>query len=122
MVGPRPERPIFADEFSKNVGNYDIRYFVKAGLTGYAQVYGKYNTRVSDKILMDVIYITNYSFLLDIKIILLTTKTMFVKSATEGLDEEKDKNLTSEDKEEKRRTETMKMLGESENEENQPDV
>ena len=122
VVGPRPERPIFADEFSKNVGNYDIRYFVKAGLTGYAQVYGKYNTRVSDKILMDVIYITNYSFLLDIKIILLTTKTMFVKSATEGLDEKKDRNLSADEKEEKRRSETMKMLSESENEDIHSDV
>lgn len=110
VVGPRPERPVFADEFSKHVGNYDTRYFVKAGLTGYAQVYGKYNTRVSDKILMDMIYITNYSFLLDIKIILLTTKTMFVKSATEGLDEERDKMLSSEDKEQTRRAETIKML------------
>lgn len=112
VVGPRPERPVFADEFSKNVRNYDTRYFVKAGLTGYAQVYGKYNTRVSDKILMDMIYITNYSFLLDIKLILLTTKTMFVKSSTEGLDEEKDRVLSAEYKEEKRRTETVKLLDE----------
>lgn len=110
VVGPRPERPIFADDFSKNVGNYDTRYFVKAGLTGYAQVYGKYNTRVSDKILMDMIYIANYSFLLDIKIILLTTKTMFVKSATEGLDEENDRMLSADEKEEKRRSETVYNL------------
>lgn len=108
VVGPRPERPIFADRFSESVGNYDTRYFVKAGLTGYAQVYGKYNTRVSDKILMDMIYITNYSFLLDLKIIILTTKTMFVKSATEGLDEEKDRILSSAEKE--RREETVRML------------
>ncbi len=110
VVGPRPERPVFADYFSENVKNYDTRYFVKAGLTGYAQVYGKYNTRVSDKILMDVIYIVNYSFLLDIKIILLTAKTMFMKSATEGLDEERDAILSSEDKEEKRIEETLANL------------
>ena len=110
VVGPRPERPIFADRFSEDVGNYDTRYFVKAGLTGYAQVYGKYNTRASDKILMDLIYITNYSFLLDIKLIILTTKTMFVKSATEGLNEENDKMLSSEEKEEQRRAETVKIL------------
>ena len=110
VVGPRPERPVFADYYSKNVKNYDTRYFVKAGLTGYAQVYGKYNTRVSDKILMDMIYIVNYSFLLDIKIILLTAKTMFMKSATEGLDEERDAILSSEEKEEKRREETLTNL------------
>lgn len=111
VVGPRPERPVFADYFSENVNNYDTRYFVKAGLTGYAQVYGKYNTRVSDKILMDMIYIINYSFLLDIKIILLTAKTMFIKSATEGLDEERDSILSSAENEEKRRMETVKKLG-----------
>ncbi|MBO4897881.1 MAG: sugar transferase [Clostridia bacterium] len=111
VVGPRPERPIFADEFSQKVKNYDMRYYVKAGLTGYAQVYGKYNTRVSDKILMDLIYISRYSFLLDIKLILLTVKTMFVKSATEGIDEERDRELCSIERERKRRQETLKLLG-----------
>ena len=110
VVGPRPERPVFADEFSKMVRDYDMRYLVKAGLTGYAQIYGKYNTRVSDKILMDMIYIINYSLLLDVKIILLTGKTMFVKSATEGVDEEKDKELLAEENEEKRREETVKNI------------
>ena len=111
VVGPRPERPIFADDFAKKVGNYDLRYCVKAGLTGYAQVYGKYNTRVSDKILMDMIYIVNYSFLLDIKLILLTVKTMFVKSATEGVDEERDVMLSTEEKEQKRRDYTIQKIG-----------
>ena len=112
VVGPRPERPVFADEFSKMVKNYDMRFSVKAGLTGYAQIYGKYNTRVSDKILMDIIYILNYSFLLDIKIIFLTGKTMFVKSATEGVEEEHDKELTSEENEAKRRAQTVRMIWE----------
>ena len=111
VVGPRPERPVFADEFSKNVKNYDMRFSVKAGLTGYAQIYGKYNTRVSDKILMDIIYIVNYSVLLDIKIILLTGKTMFVKSATEGFDEEKDTEMLSDEKEKARREETLQSFG-----------
>ena len=110
VVGPRPERPIFAEEFSKNVKDYDIRFSVKAGLTGYAQIYGKYNTRVSDKILMDIIYILNYSILLDIKIILLTGKTMFTKSATEGFDEEKDREMISEENEIRRREETVKDI------------
>jgi len=111
VVGPRPERPVFADEFSDMVKDYDMRYLVKAGLTGYAQIYGKYNTRVSDKILMDIIYILNYSLLLDLKIILLTGKIMFMKSATEGVDEKKDEELSSDLYEEKRREETIKNIG-----------
>ena len=118
VVGPRPERPIFADEYSRQVQNYDMRYSVKAGLTGYAQVYGKYNTRVSDKILMDMIYIVNYSLLLDIKLILLTAKTMFVKSATEGIDEERDAMLSASEKETERRSETAQQIyGAEENDE-----
>ncbi|MCR4718442.1 MAG: sugar transferase [Firmicutes bacterium] len=112
IVGPRPERPIFADEYSKKVVSYDLRYCVKAGLTGYAQVYGKYNTRVSDKILMDMIYIFNYSILLDIKLILLTVKTMFIKSATEGVDEDRDTVLSSPEREKERRDKTLRQLGE----------
>ena len=114
VVGPRPERPVFADDFSAHVRDYDMRFCVKAGLTGYAQIYGKYNTRVSDKILMDIIYIVNYSLLLDIKIILLTGKTMFMKSATEGFDEEKDREMSSGDKEKERREETVKDVMEDE--------
>lgn len=86
IVGPRPERPVFADEFEKKVKDYQLRYLVKAGLTGYAQVYGKYNTAVEDKTLLDLIYQANRSLLLDLKIIILTVKTMFTKSKTEGVD------------------------------------
>lgn len=111
IVGPRPERPVFADEFSRNVANYDMRYCLKAGLTGYAQVYGRYNTRVSDKILMDMIYGTTYSFMLDIKIILLTVKVMFMKSATAGVDEELDAGLSAKEREEARRHETEIFMG-----------
>ena len=116
VVGPRPERPVFADEFAKKVAHYDMRHCVKAGLTGYAQVYGKYNTRVSDKILMDMIYVLNYSVFLDLKLILLTIKTMFVKSATEGVDEERDALLSSTDKEGERRQKTIEEIGENTNE------
>ena len=111
VVGPRPERPVFADEFSEKVRDYDMRFCVKAGLTGYAQVYGKYNTRVSDKILMDIIYVINCSLMLDFKLILLTGKTMLVKSATEGVDEERDMELASPENEKLRRDETKKQMG-----------
>ena len=110
VVGPRPERPVFADEFSKVIDSYDMRFCLKAGLTGYAQVYGKYNTRVSDKILMDIAYGTTYSFLLDIKLILLTIKIMFMKSATSGVDEERDTALSSSDREIKRRSHAVRFM------------
>ena len=115
VVGPRPERPVFADEFSKTISCYDMRYCLKAGLTGYAQVYGKYNTRVSDKILMDITYGTNYSILLDVKLILLTMKIMFMKSATEGVDEERDADLSAVERETRRRSSSKNFMNGSEN-------
>ena len=88
FVGPRPERPVYADEYSVLVKNYDVRYIVKAGLTGYAQIYGQYNTKVSDKVLFDSIYINNFSLWLDLKLIVQTALIMFIKESTEGVDEE----------------------------------
>ena len=86
VVGPRPERPVFADKFEKTIKDYQLRHLIKAGLTGYAQAYGRYNTAIEDKTLMDLIYLSNRSLLFDLKIIILTVKTMFMKSATEGVD------------------------------------
>jgi len=102
VVGPRPERPVFADDFCNRVKHYKLRYTMKAGLTGYAQIYGKYNTRVSDKILMDLIYAIKYSFWLDIKLVILTVKTMFIKESTEGTDEETERILNTNQKERER--------------------
>ena len=76
VVGPRPERPVFVDKFCERYQGYDKRFIVKAGLTGYAQTYGKYDTDVRDKMLYDLLYIREYSLALDIKIILLTLKTI----------------------------------------------
>ncbi|MDD4690187.1 MAG: sugar transferase, partial [Eubacteriales bacterium] len=103
IVGPRPERPVFADEFSQKVRHYDLRYTIKAGLTGYAQVYGKYNTRVSDKILLDLIYAGRFSLWLDIKLIVLTIRTMFTKDSTEGIDEILENEYNSPERELERR-------------------
>lgn len=74
FVGPRPERPYFVEQFSKEIPEYDHRYLVKAGITGYAQVYGKYDTSPVDKLKYDLLYIKDYSLLLDIKLILQTFK------------------------------------------------
>lgn len=87
IVGPRPERPIIAEQYREEVPEFGLRLKVKAGLTGYAQVYGKYNTTPYDKLKLDITYIENYSFWLDIKILLLTFKILFQKENTEGVDE-----------------------------------
>lgn len=84
FVGPRPERPVFADEYSEIVKDYDLRFLMKAGLTGYAQVCGKYNTHIEDKQLYDVIYVSKFTLLLDIEILLKTVLVVFTKEATAG--------------------------------------
>ena len=85
LVGPRPERPFFAEQFERDMQEYRFRLKVKAGLTGLAQVEGKYNTSVEDKLRYDLIYINNYSVLRDLVIILQTIKILFLKESTEGI-------------------------------------
>jgi exopolysaccharide biosynthesis polyprenyl glycosylphosphotransferase len=85
IVGPRPERPFFAEQFVQEIPEYHYRLKVKAGLTGLAQVEGKYNTTVEDKLRYDLIYINNYSVLKDFLIMLRTVKILFLKSSTEGI-------------------------------------
>lgn len=85
VVGPRPERPELAAEIEKEIPEFQYRLKVKAGLTGYAQVYGKYNTTSYDKLKLDLTYIRNYSVLLDFKLIFMTPKILFIKESTEGV-------------------------------------
>lgn len=87
LVGPRPERPQIAEEYRKYMPEFDYRLKVKGGLTGYAQIYGKYNTTPYDKLKLDLMYIENYSFRLDLKLILMTLKVVFMKESTEGIAE-----------------------------------
>ena len=93
IVGPRPERPAIAHEFMKEFPDFNLRHRVKGGLTGYAQIYGKYNTSPVDKLHMDLMYIENYSFWLDLKLIVMTFKILFVKESTEGFDEDTNQNI-----------------------------
>ena len=86
IVGPRPERPSIAADYEKDMPEFALRLQVKAGLTGYAQVYGKYNTEPYDKLQMDLRYISEQSFVTDIKIILATIKILFMPESTEGVD------------------------------------
>lgn len=87
LVGPRPERPEIAEQYKKNMPEFDFRLKVKAGLTGYAQVIGKYNTTPYDKLKMDLMYIANYSAMMDLKLVLQTVKILFIKESSEGTSE-----------------------------------
>lgn len=86
VVGPRPERLEHVREYSKDIPEFEYRLKVKGGLTGYAQIYGKYNTSAYDKLRLDLMYIEHYSILLDIKLIILTLRIMLSKESTEGFE------------------------------------
>ena len=86
IVGPRPERPEIIQKYLKDIPEFDYRMKVKAGITGYAQVYGKYNTTDLDKLKFDLMYIQKCSILLDIQLMLLTIKVIFIKDAADGIE------------------------------------
>lgn len=87
IVGPRPERPELEEEYIRELPEFGMRLQVKAGLTGYAQVFGKYNTTPEDKLKLDLLYINQRSLILDLKLILYTVKIMFIPESTEGVAE-----------------------------------
>lgn len=87
FVGPRPERPEIIAQYLEQMPEFQFRTRVKAGLTGYAQVYGKYNTTPYDKLKLDLFYIENYSLWIDIKLILMTVKTILRRESTEGIED-----------------------------------
>ena len=87
FIGPRPERPEIIQQYLEEMPEFTFRTKVKAGLAGYAQVYGKYNTTPYDKLKLDLIYIENYSVWMDLKLMLLTLKILFQPDSTEGIDE-----------------------------------
>lgn len=87
IIGPRPERPFFVEQFNKENPYYYLRHNVRAGITGYAQVYGKYASDYNSKLKFDLLYIKKYSFMLDLKILLQTIKILFDKVSSQGLEE-----------------------------------
>jgi lipopolysaccharide/colanic/teichoic acid biosynthesis glycosyltransferase len=93
LVGPRPERVEHIRLYSEDVPEFAYRLKLRGGLTGYAQIFGKYNTTPYDKLQLDLIYMQNYSLLLDIKLILMTVKIMFIKESTEGFSKEDSKKI-----------------------------
>ncbi len=86
FIGPRPERPELIRQYMETMPEFAFRTRVKAGLAGYAQVYGKYNTTPYDKLKLDLYYIENYSFWLDLQLMLLTLKILFTPDSTEGVE------------------------------------
>ena len=87
IVGPRAERPEIAAQYEKEIPEFAYRLKVKAGLTGYAQVLGRYNTTPYDKLMWDLMYIESYSVLMDLKIIMMTIKILFMPESTAGVGE-----------------------------------
>lgn len=87
IVGPRPERPEIASQYEEELPEFALRLQAKAGLTGYAQVYGKYNTTPYDKLQMDLMYISHPSVLEDLRIMFATVKILFLPESTEGVEE-----------------------------------
>ncbi len=88
FIGPRPERPEIIEQYVEIMPEFKYRMKVKAGLAGFAQVYGKYNTSPYDKLKLDLTYIGNYSLWLDLKLMLLTLKVLFWPDSTEGVESE----------------------------------
>ncbi len=91
FVGPRPERPEFIRQYMKDMPEFSYRVKVRAGITGYAQLYGKYNTLPYDKLKLDLYYIEQYSIGLDLKLMILTFKILFTMESTEGVKEGDDR-------------------------------
>jgi len=87
FVGPRPERPEIIERYTKAMPEFVYRTKVKSGITGYAQIYGKYNSLPYDKLKLDLYYMEHYSIWLDLKLIILTLKILLTLESTEGVDE-----------------------------------
>lgn len=90
LVGPRPERPVFVKQFKEENPYYKYRHLVKPGITGLAQVLAKYKTSPDDKLRYDLYYIRNYSFLWDLRILLLTIKAVLTRESSKGVIEDDD--------------------------------
>lgn len=103
FIGPRPERPEIIEQYLEVMPEFAYRMKVKAGLAGFAQVYGKYNTSPYDKLKLDLTYIENYSVWLDIKLMLLTLKILFWPDSTEGVEAEQITALREERKKQQER-------------------
>lgn len=89
IVGPRPERPEIAEQYYKVLPDFKLRLQVKAGLTGYAQIYGKYNTEPYEKLEFDLMYINDMNIATDLRLIFATFSILGKGESTEGVSEGK---------------------------------
>lgn len=97
IVGPRPERVEYFNDYSREIPEFRYRAKVKGGLTGFAQIYGRYNSTAYDKLRLDLMYIENYSVLLDIKLMLMTLRIMITPESTEGFEKQEELNRRKEE-------------------------
>lgn len=97
IVGPRPERVEYFNDYSEKIPEFRYRAKVKGGLTGFAQIYGRYNTTAYDKLRLDLMYIENYSFRLDIKLMLMTLRIMITPESTEGFEKQEELERSKEE-------------------------
>lgn len=98
IVGPRPERVEHYTLYTQQLPEFSLRLRAKAGLTGYAQIYGRYNTSPRDKLNMDLFYIEDFSILQDVRLMFITLKILFIKESSAGFDPkpaEADSNVES---------------------------
>ena len=109
VVGPRPERPEIANEYYKSMPDFELRLQVKAGLTGYAQVYGKYNTDPYEKLEFDLLYINNMNVFTDLKLCFATFAILFSKESTEGVEAGKVTALDVPDEDAKEKEEAVAL-------------
>lgn len=79
IIGPRPERPFFVEQFNESIAGYDYRHRIKGGITGLAQISGKYSTSAEDKLRFDLLYAKNYTPLMDLQILFRTLKVLLIK-------------------------------------------
>ena len=86
VVGPRPERPEIAAQYEEEFPAFALRLQVKAGLTGYAQVYGRYNTDPHDKLQMDLMYINKMGIMTDVMLLFGTLRILFIRESTSGIE------------------------------------
>jgi lipopolysaccharide/colanic/teichoic acid biosynthesis glycosyltransferase len=93
LVGPRPEMMANVDRYKVNLPTFIYREKMKAGLTGYAQIEGRYNTTAEDKLMLDMMYIESFSIWLDIKLLLRTFTVLTKKESTQGFTQAPDKNI-----------------------------
>ncbi len=119
IVGPRPERPEIAAQYEKEMPEFRLRLQAKAGLTGYAQVYGKYNTIPYDKLQLDLMYIAKPSILEDLRIMFATVRILFLPESTEGIAEGQitaaENNLKEQNTMKKERNQEQSMVSMGEN-------